>query len=210
MSASLLVPFNHASLRWSTRILLLLGTGQLLLFLLTAAHNFYRGSHIIVLKVHVGRELYKAHPHLFTTLSTSAGSYGSGTQGDLLYQPTSFGNCLLFHTIGEATILSVVFIFLLSLYLHVAVSKLQPGREFSQAFSRAFSLIGLATLLMHMAEVAFSLHLGQLFKAQTHHQFYLATHGTNPLYVVFGSLLLLCAPFFKLGNQLQQDAELTI
>lgn len=210
MNPSLLLPFSHAKLRRRTRVLLLMGTGQLLLFLVTAVQNFYWGLHTILLKVHANSELHKAHPHLTTTLPTSAGTYSTGTQGDLLYQPSSLSNFLLFYTTSEVNILSVVFIFLLSLYLHLAINKLQPGREFSQGLSRALSLIGLVTLLMYTAEMAFNVYLTQLFETQTHHQFFLTTAGPSLLYVVFGSIMLLAASFFELGSQLQHDADLTI
>jgi hypothetical protein len=211
---SLLTPevsFNHQALRRRTFGLLVLGASQLLLFLSLAIQNFYWGSNTILLKVQATLELDRNQAtHLSRIVDSPFGAYVTGTHGDLLYHPSSLGDYLLYYNIGNFNILSTLFIFFITLYLYITLRQLVPGRELTASIGKAFSIIGVSSVVMYMVDMAFNTTLFTLFHNQTQHLFYLLIRDNNLLYVVFGSLLLVCPAFFELGGRLQRDNELTI
>jgi hypothetical protein len=201
---------NLPDLRRRTQILLLVGVAELLTFLGCAMQNFYGGSHTIGLLVHAYLPTPAGTPHLSRFIESSVGVYSTGSTGQLLYHASSLGDYLLFFSIADFGFLDALFIFFAFLYLHLAVARLQPGHELSVGISRAFFRIGLGSTCMFMAKMQFNLYVAAVFDEKTQHQFALVDRSSGMLYALLGSLLLLCAPFLQLGNQLQQDAELTI
>lgn len=201
--------YGLADPRRHTLGLLWMGTAQLLLFSYYILECTYWGSHNILLKVHA-HALADSQPHLSRTINSPVGTYFTGTQGELLYHVSSLWEGLLFYNIGERTVLDSLFIFAVSLYLHRALGKLQGEREFSAGLGKALSAAGVMSSIMYVVNMVFNLVAAGVFRTRTQDLFWMNSSGSNMLYVVLGSVLLICGIFVRRGTALQQETELTI
>lgn len=204
--------YDPFTIRRTASVLLSLGIIELGMWLLSCLNAFYGATQTILLPVRAGGAFAAAHQPLSQRLASPAGPYLTGPTGELLYHATSLGDYSLFYAIGDLTGLDALFICGLGIYLHRALRRLPAGREFTPAASRAMRNIGLATVVMFGLKMLVGIAAAELFWANTHHLFRLATNksGGSLFYIVFGLLLVVCAEFFQRGQQLQQDAELTI
>ena len=197
-------------MRWRTRLLLLMGAAGLLMYLGFAAQNFYGGSRTIQLLVYAHLPVPAGTPPLSRFIESPAGLYSTGSTGELLYHASSLLDYLLFYSIDNFGFLDVLFIFFASLYLHGAVSRLQPDHALLAGTSQAFYRLGLGSTCMFFAKMPFNLYVAAAFAERTQHQFVLANRSSVMLYALLGSLLMLCTPSYSTRQpQLQQDAELT-
>jgi len=192
--------------------LLSLGLCELGIWLFSCLHAFYVGNRLIALPVQASVAFAQAHHPLSQYITTSAGAYFSGAKGELLYHTSSLGDYFLFYTIGDLTSLDALFFAGLGIYLYRALRRLPVGHEFSPAASRAMEVIGIATSCMFVVKMILASVAAEVFWTKTSHLFQLAgsKSGGSIYYAVFGFLLVVCAAFFRRGQQLQQENELTI
>ncbi|MGI4736741.1 MAG: hypothetical protein ACRYG7_16345 [Janthinobacterium lividum] len=104
----------------------------------------------------------------------------------------------------------MLFVLGCTLYLWWALRRLPVGRELSGRVSQAFAVVGSAAMLMFVVRLMWSTYLFNALQTHTHGLFQLLPLPSAPLYMVFGSILVLGASFLELGQRVQQDAELTI
>ncbi|WP_310394657.1 DUF2975 domain-containing protein [Hymenobacter sp.] len=201
--------FTLASVRRQAFVLAYLGTAQLLLFLIYAAHNFWWGGRTLLLKVQA-HEIANGRPPLSRFIDSPVGAYSTGSQGTLLYRADSFGDQLLFYNIGSITIVDVLFAFAVGLFLCRVLLRLRAGHEFSTRLSQAFTTVGLCTMITHVIKMLFNTGITQLFEARTHSLFYLDIQPTGFLYMFMGVLLFACAQLLRRGEELQQEIDLTV
>lgn len=204
--------FDPFTIRRVAGVLLSLGLIELGIWLFSCLNEFYAGTGSLVLPVQPSLAFAQAHSPLSQPITSAAGTYFTGNKGELLYHATSLGDYFWFYTVGDLTSLDALFFAGLGIYLHWALRRLPAGREFTPAICRALEVIGLATVVMFVLKMVVAIAASQLFWAKTDHLFRLANNKSQggTLYMVFGFLLVLCAAFFRRGQQLQQDAELTI
>lgn len=165
---------------------------------------------MLLLPVHAGLKFGAAHPQLGQMLASPAGYFSANSRGELLYPMASLWDYLLFYTIGDLTILDALFLAGLGYFLFRALRRLPAGREFTPAASQVIGSSGLALCSMYVLKMMFSICATEVFKAKTQGLFQLASPASSILYVVAGLLLTLCANFLRRGQQLQQEADLTI
>jgi len=201
--------FTLASVRRSALLLLYLSTAQLLLFLGAASHGFWWAKSGLMLQVQA-HEIVNGRPHLSTVIDSPVGAYFTGTQGTLLYQPTSFWENLLLYRVSDTTIVDALFLFAIGLYLGRVLLRLRAGQEFAPRLSLVFMVIGGLTVAMHVLKMAFDSGITHLFETQTNHLFHLSPRPGNMVYVFMGVLLLACGQLLRRSEELQQDADLTI
>ena len=190
-------------------MLLYASSAQLLLFLGTAGYSFWWARNGLVVQVQA-HEIANGRPHLSTFINSPVGAYFTGTQGMLLYQPTSFWENLLLYRISGTTIVDALFMFAVGLYSCRVLLRLRAGQEFALRPSRAFTIIGGLTAAMYVIKMVFDLGIARLFEARTNHLFYLSPQPSSMVYVFMGSLLLACGQLLRRSEELQQDADLTI
>ena len=190
-------------------MLLYVSSGQLLLFLGSAGYNFWWVRHGLVLEVQA-HEIANGRPNLGTFINSPVGAYFTGTQGTLLYQPTSFWENLLLYRISGTTIVDALFMFAVGLYLWRVLLRLRAGQEFALRPGRVFMVIGGLTEAMYVIKIAFDLGITRLFETRTNHLFYLSPQPSSMVYVFMGLLLLACGQLLQRSEELQQDADLTI
>ena len=201
--------FTLASVRRSANVLLYISSGQLLLFLGTAGYSFWWARNGLALQVQA-HEIANGRPHLSTFINSPVGAYLTGTQGTLLYQPTSFWENLLLYRISGTTIVDALFMFTVGLYLWRVLLRLRAGQEFALRPGRVFMVIGGLTGTMYVIKMAFDLGITRLFETRTNHLFYLSPQPSSMVYVFMGLLLLACGQLLQRSEELQQDADLTI
>jgi hypothetical protein len=204
--------YDPFTIRNTGNLLLSLGLIELGIWLFSCLNEFYAGTGSLVLSVQPSLAFAQAHSPLSQTITSAAGTYFTGTKGELLYHATSLSDYFWFYTIGDLTSLDALFFAGLGIYLHWALRRLPAGREFTPAICRAVEVVGLTTVVMFVLKMLMAIAASQLFWAKTDHLFRLAGNKSQgcTLYMVFGFLLLLCAAFFRRGQQLQQENELTI
>lgn len=193
-------------------VLLSLGLIELGIWLFSCLNAFYAGPGTLLLPVQASGAFGQDHSGLAQIITSAAGTYFTGGKGELLYHATSLGDYFWFYTVGDLTSLDALFFAGLGIYLHRALRRLPVGREFTPAICRAMEVIGLATVVMFVLKMLVAIGASELFWAKTDHLFRLASNKSQGslLYAVFGFLLVLCAAFFRRGQQLQQESELTI
>ncbi|WP_188562768.1 hypothetical protein [Hymenobacter frigidus] len=201
--------FTLASVRRSANALLYVSSAQLLLFLGTAGYSFWWARNGLVVQVQA-HEIANGRPHLSTVINSPVGAYFTGTQGMLLYQPTSFWENLLLYRISGITIVDALFMFAVGLYLWRVLLRLRAGQEFALRPGRVFTVIGGLTAAMYVIKMTFDLGIARLFETRTNHLFYLSPQPSSMVYVFMGSLLLACGQLLRRSEELQQDADLTI
>jgi hypothetical protein len=204
--------FDPFTVRRVAGVLLSLGLLELSMWLFSCLNEFYAGTGAIVLPVQASGAFAQAHQHLSHSIASTAGTYLTGAKGELLYHASSLGDYFWFYTVGDLTSLDALFFAGLGIYLHRAVRRLPAGHEFTPAISRAMEHIGAATVGMFVVKMIATIAAAEIFWMKTDHLFRLATTkgGGSLWYAVFGFLLVLCAAFFRRGQQLQQESELTI
>ena len=203
---------NQFTIKRLTGGLLSLGLCELGIWLFSCLNAFYAGNRLIVLPVQASAAFAQTHRPLSQYITTSAGAYSSGATGELLYHASSLGDFLLFYTLGDLTSLDALFFAGLGIYLYWTLRRLPVGHEFTPAASRAMEVIGIATVCMFILKMMLAIVAAEVFWAKTNHLFRLAANksGGSIYYAVFGFLLVVCAAFFRRGQQLQHDADLTI
>lgn len=204
--------FDPFTVQRTAGVLLSLGLIELGIWLFFCLHEFYAGTGAMVLPVQASVGFAQAHQPLAHSITSAAGTYFTGGKGELLYHASSLGDYFFFYSIGDLTGLDALFFAGLGVYLHRALRQLPAGREFTPALSRAMAHLGVATVSMFVLKMLVAIAASEIFWAKTNHLFRLASNkgGGSLCYAVFGFLLVLCADFFRRGQQLQQENELTI
>ncbi|SMB89008.1 hypothetical protein SAMN00120144_0867 [Hymenobacter roseosalivarius DSM 11622] len=205
------MPFSVtlASIRPRAFLLLYMGTAQLLIFVGAVSYNFWRSDHIVVLNVQA-HKIAADQPHLSTHINSPVGAYLTGTQGTLLYQTTSFWDHLLLYRLGDMTLMDALFGFVIGVYLFRVLLGLRAGYEFSSRLSRAITIIGGLTVAMHFIKSACDMGIKLVFEARIQHLFFLATPPASFIYLILGSVLLICAQLLRRSQELQHETNLTI
>jgi hypothetical protein len=204
--------FDPFTIRRMASLLLSLGLIELGIWLFSCLNEFYAGTGSLVLPVQASVAFAHAHAPIAHTFTSAVGTYFTGGKGELLYKATSLGDYFWFYTLGDLSGLDALFLAGLGIYLHRALRRLSVGREFTPAICRAMEVIGLATVVMFVLKMVVAIAASEIFWAKTDHLFRLANNKSQGslLYAVFGFLLVLCAAFFRRGQQFQQENELTI
>lgn len=204
--------FDPFTIQRTAGVLLSLGLIELGIWLFSCLNEFYLGTGALILPVQASVAFAQAHQHLAHSIASAAGTYFTGAKGELLYHASSLGDYFWFYTIGDLTGLDALFFAGLGVYLHRALRRLPAEGEFTPAIGRAMERLGVATVGMFVLKMLVAIAAAEVFWAKTDHLFRLAsTKSSGSLfYAVFGFLLLLCAAFFRRGQQLQQENELTI
>ena len=202
--------FTLPSIRRQAYILAYFGDTQLLIFVGSAAYNFWWGGRILLLNVQA-HEIASGRPPLSQFIDSPVGAYFTGTKGTLVYRAESLGDHLLFYSLGGLTIVDALYASATGLFLCWVLLGLRADREFSARLSWALTIVGAGTVAMHLIRSFFDLGIARLFEARTHSLFYLiAQPANNSLYIFMGILLLACAQFLRRGKELQQEIDLTI
>jgi hypothetical protein len=204
-------PLRQHNLPVHVGFLLYAGVLQLGIFLATAVHNFYWGNKTILLQVHPSMKFVARHPHTGGFFELPVGSYMVGTQGNLLFRVSSLWDYFLFSTVHGLMVLDSLFIFSISVYLFWVMSRLRAEQGFSASISKAFTIIGLLAMGMFLLKSGFGMYVSHAFEIKTQNLFVLPIRTNSSIfYTVFGSILLICASFFRQGQLLQHENELTI